>query len=92
MPTQKTISPIDGRVLVERELASPQAISAALTRAEPSQSLWRAVPLTERQAICSRFVEWMEANSEAIGEEITRQMGRPIPSRSAAASQSAPGS
>lgn len=75
---QKTISPVDGRVYVERELASPQTIETALATATAAQKKWRATALADRIAICTRFVEVMEANAAAIGEEISWQMGRPI--------------
>ncbi len=34
--------------------------------------------VAERAAICTRFVEAMEARRPEIAEELTRQMGRPI--------------
>jgi acyl-CoA reductase-like NAD-dependent aldehyde dehydrogenase len=78
MNVQRTISPVDGRVLVERELASEQHIDAALDRAVRAQQSWRATPLQERMAFCLRAVEAMEANADAIGEELAWQMGRPV--------------
>ena len=45
---QKTISPVDGRVLVQRPLASDQAIDAVLDAACSAQVAWRATPLGER--------------------------------------------
>jgi len=77
MAIQKTISPVDGRTLVERELASPALIESTLARAA-AQRPWRATPLAERQAILTKFVEVMESHADAIGEEIAWQMGRPI--------------
>jgi acyl-CoA reductase-like NAD-dependent aldehyde dehydrogenase len=78
MNVQRTISPVDGRVLVERELASGQHIDAALDRAVRAQQSWRTTPLQERIAFCLRAVEAMEAHADAIGEELAWQMGRPI--------------
>jgi acyl-CoA reductase-like NAD-dependent aldehyde dehydrogenase len=75
---QKTISPVDGRVVAERELASDVQIEAALARAVVAQRAWRATSLAERIAIVSRFVDRMEARADEIGEELTWQMGRPI--------------
>ena len=75
---QKTISPVDGRIVAERELASPAQIEAALQTAAAAQRDWRATPLADRIAILSRFVERMETRAEAIGEELTWQMGRPV--------------
>lgn len=78
MPIQKTISPVDGRVFVERELASATEIDAALSQAVTAQRQWRNTPLAERLDVCLRFVEAMEADAGPIGEELTWQMGRPL--------------
>lgn len=78
MPIQKTISPVDGRVFVERELASATEIEAALSHAAAAQVGWRNTPLAERLDACLRFVEAMEGDADAIGEELTWQMGRPV--------------
>jgi acyl-CoA reductase-like NAD-dependent aldehyde dehydrogenase len=78
MTIQQTISPVDGRVYVERELAGEAAIAAALDKAGTARKGWRATPVTERQAILSRFVDAMLAKAPAAAEEITWQMGRPI--------------
>jgi acyl-CoA reductase-like NAD-dependent aldehyde dehydrogenase len=76
--TLKTIAPADGRVYVERELASAAAIDRALTAARRAQQGWKAVPVAERAGIIERFVAAFEANSAPIAEEISWQMGRPI--------------
>ena len=78
MPIQKTISPVDGRVYVERELASASEIEAALAHAVAAQKGWRDTPLAERLDACLRFVEAMESDADSIGEELTWQMGRPV--------------
>jgi acyl-CoA reductase-like NAD-dependent aldehyde dehydrogenase len=75
---QKTISPIDGRIYVERPLASEPQIEATLAQAVAARKTWRKVPLAERTAICLRMVDWCVARADQLGEELTRQMGRPI--------------
>ncbi|HEY5900766.1 MAG TPA: aldehyde dehydrogenase family protein [Burkholderiales bacterium] len=75
---QRTITPIDGSVYVERPLASDRDIGSALDAATQAQRKWKQVPVAERAAICRRMVEWCVARADAIGEELTRQMGRPI--------------
>jgi acyl-CoA reductase-like NAD-dependent aldehyde dehydrogenase len=72
------ISPVDGRVYVERPLATAAAIEAALTRATAAGAGWRATPLSERQAILTRAVAAFTARSAEIAEELTWQMGRPL--------------
>ena len=76
--TLKTIAPADGRVYVERELASGAAIDRALAVARRAQQGWKAVPVAERAALVERFVAAFEADAAAIAEEISWQMGRPI--------------
>ena len=75
---QTTISPIDGSVYVERELADAQQIDAALSTAVAAQQSWKHTPLADRMAICERAVTYMVDNADAIGMEITMQIGRPI--------------
>ena len=75
---QRTISPIDGSLYVERPLASSSAIENALGQAAAAQRRWPKVPVAERAAACRRMVEWCLARADVLGEELTRQMGRPI--------------
>ncbi|MEX2616303.1 MAG: aldehyde dehydrogenase family protein [Alphaproteobacteria bacterium] len=76
--TLQCISPIDGRVFVERPLADDVEIAAALARAAAAGPGWRATPLRERCAILSRAVENLAMDTNAIAQELTWQMGRPI--------------
>ncbi|MDI5891279.1 aldehyde dehydrogenase family protein [Halomonas rhizosphaerae] len=78
MAIQRTISPVDGSVYVEREQASAAAIEAALERAVAAQRAWREVPVEERARLCSRMVDAFVARRDALAEELTWQMGRPI--------------
>jgi acyl-CoA reductase-like NAD-dependent aldehyde dehydrogenase len=78
MSVQRTISPVDGRVVAERPLATPSEMEALLRRAIQAQRRWRSASLTERLAICERFVSLMERSAAELGEELTWQMGRPI--------------
>ena len=78
IPTvQKTISPVDGRVCVERLLATPDAINEILRTARHAQASWRNVPIEERARILSRFCHEFEKRGAQIAEELTLQMGRP---------------
>ena len=62
---QKTISPVDGRVYVERLLATPDAINEILRTARHAQASWRNVPIEERAKILSRFGVDLGEASEA---------------------------
>jgi acyl-CoA reductase-like NAD-dependent aldehyde dehydrogenase len=77
MSKQVTVSPVDGRIYVERAYAGPEEIDNAVERAVAAQHSWRHVPVSERAAICESFVAAFEARSE-IAEEISWQIGRPI--------------
>jgi acyl-CoA reductase-like NAD-dependent aldehyde dehydrogenase len=75
---QKTFSPIDGSLYIERNYADTAQICIALEKAEKTQAAWSKISLNERKAICSRAVELFVANKEQIAHELCWQMGRPI--------------
>jgi acyl-CoA reductase-like NAD-dependent aldehyde dehydrogenase len=75
---QQTISPVDGSVVAERELATPSHIDGVLDRALAAQRQWRRVPVPERAEVVGRLVTWMIESADAIGRELTWQMGRPV--------------
>jgi acyl-CoA reductase-like NAD-dependent aldehyde dehydrogenase len=74
----RTISPVDGSVYVERELASDKAIGDTLARAVEAQKSWKRVPVAERVEACRRMVAWCVTRAEELGTELAWQMGRPI--------------
>lgn len=76
--TLKTITPVDGSVYVERPLAGAKEIAAALDRAAKAQAAWKHVPVAERAACCTRFVDAFLTRKAEIAEEISWQMGRPV--------------
>lgn len=75
---QKTISPIDGSVYVERHHADAEQIRVSLEKAKKAQAKWRNTPLGKRKEICSRAVDAFVANKDEIAKELCWQMGRPI--------------
>ena len=74
----RTVTPIDGSVVVERALASDSEIETTLARAVAAQRRWADVPVAERAALCTAAVEWCVARADELGAELTTQMGRPI--------------
>ncbi len=76
--TLQCISPVDGRIYVERPLHTPAETDAALSRAKTAQKIWRNVPLAERQKYMLKFLDHMTSKAKDIGAEITWQMGRPV--------------
>jgi acyl-CoA reductase-like NAD-dependent aldehyde dehydrogenase len=75
---QRTVSPVDGSVYVERPLATTRQIEAALTRAAEARRGWRGTPIAERVAICRRMAAWCVEHADTLAEELTWQMGRPL--------------
>jgi acyl-CoA reductase-like NAD-dependent aldehyde dehydrogenase len=75
--TLKTISPVDGRVYVERPLASAADIERALESAQRAQRSWKSLSLAARSETLSRAVDAFVASGGEIAAEISWQMGRP---------------
>ena len=75
---QQTISPTDGSIYAEYELASAEAVEAALQRAVDAQRDWKRVPVDERAAICRRMVALMVERVGQLATELTWQIGRPL--------------
>jgi acyl-CoA reductase-like NAD-dependent aldehyde dehydrogenase len=78
MNTTQTISPVDGRVYVERASATGAEIEAALGRAHAAQREWRTVPVPERARFMERFCAAFEARAAELAPELSWQMGRPL--------------
>jgi acyl-CoA reductase-like NAD-dependent aldehyde dehydrogenase len=76
--TIKTISPVDGRIYVERPLETAAGIDRALDSAQRAQAAWAALPLATRCEILTKAVDAFVAKTNDIAAEITWQMGRPI--------------
>ena len=74
----KTITPVDGSVYVERELASSGEVEQALSRADAARGGWKATSLEERARALSDAVDAFVEAGEDIATEITWQMGRPL--------------
>ncbi|TAM41319.1 MAG: aldehyde dehydrogenase family protein [Rhodanobacter sp.] len=72
------VSPVDGKVYVERRYAAPAQIDHALTAAASAQAQWKRRSLAERAAYCSAAVDAMIGMCENIVPELAWQMGRPV--------------
>lgn len=75
---QRTITPVDGSVYVERPLSGVADIDRALERARAAQYDWGRRPVEERIEFLSRAVEALVSRGPEIATEIAWQMGRPI--------------
>ncbi|MCB0548815.1 MAG: aldehyde dehydrogenase family protein [Phaeodactylibacter sp.] len=76
--TFQVISPVDGAVYAERQLATDTEIEKALALAERAQKSWKECTIAERAAICRKAVEYFLENIDPISTELSWQMGRPL--------------
>ena len=76
--TLKTISPVDGRIYVERPLETTAGIDHALDSAQRAQRAWASLTLAVRCEMLGKAVDAFVAKANDIAAEITWQMGRPI--------------
>ena len=74
---QKTITPIDNTVYVEREYHSDQ-IEQTIDNSMKAQKTWAELEVKDRVKLLSNFVEDFLSKGEVISEELSRQVGRPI--------------
>ena len=76
--TFRTISPVDGSVVFERALDGTGEVERVLATASTAFETWRQVALDERCRMVRRFVELAVHDTDAITQELTMQMGRPV--------------
>ncbi len=72
------VSPVDGRVYVERTYADADNIMKALDAAVAAAPGWRGLAVEQRIELIDRGVDIFVSRSDEIAEELTWQMGRPI--------------
>jgi acyl-CoA reductase-like NAD-dependent aldehyde dehydrogenase len=75
--TTRLVSPVDGRVWLERPALTAEAAAAAVKRATEAQRAWAARPLDERIALVRAGVGELVAGKDILVEELAWQMGRP---------------
>lgn len=75
---QRTVSPVDGSVYVERPLAQPGHIESTLNGARQAQAPWAAMGLETRADLLHRWVDVLLSHEQEILPELSWQMGRPI--------------
>ena len=74
---QKTITPIDNTLYVEREYHSAK-IEQTIDNSMKAQKEWVNLNVNERVKLLKNFVEDFLSKGDVIGEELSRQIGRPI--------------
>lgn len=75
--TIQLISPVDGRVYLERPALTPDAARAAVARAKAAQPAWAARPLEDRIALVRAGVAKLAEMKDVLVGELAWQMGRP---------------
>jgi len=74
---QKTITPIDNTIYVERKYHSDK-IEQTIDNSIKSQKTWAELNVKERVKLLTNFVEDFLSKSDIVSEELSRQIGRPI--------------
>ena len=74
---QKTVTPIDNTLYVEREFHSTQ-IEPTIVNSMKAQKDWSNLKVNERVKLLKNFVEDFLSKGNVVGEELSRQIGRPI--------------
>ena len=69
--TLTTISPVDGRIYVERPLHTAADIDRALDAARAAQLAWSRVPLAARCDVLRKTVDAFVAKANDISAQIT---------------------
>ena len=72
------ISPVNGKMYVERPLSDIAAANAAVVRARKAQAEWAKVSLRERAEIVRRGADILSATADEATPELAWMMGRPI--------------
>jgi acyl-CoA reductase-like NAD-dependent aldehyde dehydrogenase len=75
---QRTVSPVDGSVYLERRLATGKQVESAMDKALQAQKTWKQVAVVERAALCRRMADWCVERADELGAELSWQMGRPV--------------
>ena len=74
----RTISPVDGSVVFERALDDTVEVERTLATADQAFETWRQLDLDERCTMVRRFLELAVRDTDAVSQELTMQMGRPV--------------
>ena len=78
MSIQKTITPIDNSIYLERSLATDTEINKTLDTAKKGFEAWRRTSIDDRILVVNKFIENLIQLKPEISKEICWQIGRPI--------------
>ena len=74
---QKTITPIDNTLYIERNYNADK-IEETIQNSIKAQREWANLDTKERIKLLSNFVEDFLSRGDVISEELSRQIGRPF--------------
>jgi acyl-CoA reductase-like NAD-dependent aldehyde dehydrogenase len=72
------INPYTEEVAFSLPMLGEAEVDAVVARARAAFEGWRNVPIAERKALCTRFVEAFKAMGDEVAANITTQMGKPL--------------
>ncbi len=78
MSIQKTITPIDNSIYLERSLSSEDEINDILDKSERSFISWKNTSIEDRIIIINKFIDNLLNLNTEVSKEICWQIGRPI--------------
>ena len=78
MSIQKTITPIDNSVYIERPLSSDNEINDILDKSKRSFISWKNTSIDDRIIIINKFIDNLLNLNAEVSKEICWQIGRPI--------------
>ena len=78
MSIQKTITPINNTVYLERELASDIQINSVIEKGSTGFKIWKKTSIDDRISIVNKFIDNLIDLKDEISKEICWQIGRPI--------------
>jgi len=78
MSIQKTITPIDNSVYLERPLSTQTEIDNVIENSKKSFQSWKSTSIDDRVKIINKFIDNLIALKPEVSKEICWQIGRPI--------------
>ena len=78
MSIQKTITPIDNSVYLERPLSTQNEIDKVIENSKKSFMSWKNTSIENRITIINKFIDNLIALKPEVSKEICWQIGRPI--------------
>ena len=78
MSIQKTITPIDNSVYLERPLSTQNEIDNVIDNSKKIFQSWKSTSIDDRIKIINKFIDNLIALKPEVSKEICWQIGRPI--------------